>query len=122
MTPLYDALGQLTPLVLKARKNSTVVVLTDGMENCSREVSAATVKSLVKTMRERADVNFLGADFDAVTEAAAQVGVGVSKSMNVTRGNYSKTMETMALRAQSYASTGVTQGFTDEERREAAKS
>ena len=62
-TPLYDAMGKgINDLHKKTKdmKNATVVVtiITDGMENASREYSGAAIKALVDKMRDEHGWNF----------------------------------------------------------------
>lgn len=62
-TPLYDAMGKgINELhkKLKDMKNAiaVVTVITDGMENASREYSGAAIKALVDRMRELYGWNF----------------------------------------------------------------
>ena len=56
-TPLYDAMGfSLNELLkdIKDKEDATTVVtvITDGMENSSREYSAQAIKALVESLKE----------------------------------------------------------------------
>lgn len=68
-TPLYDAMGKaLTDLNKKVRKGDAVLVtiITDGYENCSSEYSAADIKSLVDSLKEKGWIfTYIGANQDA---------------------------------------------------------
>ena len=62
-TPLYDAMGHgINDLYKKTKdmENATVVVtiITDGMENASREYSGKAIKALVDKMRDHYGWNF----------------------------------------------------------------
>ena len=62
-TPLYDAMGKGVNDLYKKTKdmeNATVVVtiITDGMENASREYSGKSIKALVDKMRDQYGWNF----------------------------------------------------------------
>lgn len=62
-TPLYDAMGKgINDLYKKTKdiKNATVVVtiITDGLENASREYSEKAIKALVDRMRDQHGWNF----------------------------------------------------------------
>jgi len=62
-TPLYDAMGHGINDLLKKTKdkdNATVIVtiITDGMENASKEYSGAAIKALVDKMRDQYGWNF----------------------------------------------------------------
>lgn len=62
-TPLYDAMGHGINDLLKRtqdKPNASVIVtiITDGMENASREYSGAAIKALVDKMRDQYGWNF----------------------------------------------------------------
>lgn len=72
-TPLYDAMGLA---ITKLSKNITdndpvlVTIITDGMENSSREYSGRTIKQLVSAKREDGwTFAYIGANQDAVEVA-----------------------------------------------------
>lgn len=77
-TPLYDAMGKsLTALEQKVTEDDQVLVtiITDGMENSSREYSGAGVCEIVKRLRAKGwTFVYIGANQDAVE---------VAKSMNI---------------------------------------
>lgn len=80
-TPLYDAIADTITFVDEAKKKSEgvyMVILTDGMENASREHNAESITSLI-SRREKDGWGFLylGANQDAQRVAA---GIGLSKS------------------------------------------
>jgi hypothetical protein len=56
-TPLYDAVGRGIAVLDEALESKSgrviLVVLTDGMENASREFSHAKITALMKTRQER---------------------------------------------------------------------
>ena len=79
-TPLYDAMGiSLNQLLSKIQedKNATaaVTVITDGMENASREYSGKAIKSLVNKLKEEEGWNFAyigtNQDVEKVAESIA---------------------------------------------------
>lgn len=73
MTPLLDALGTVLPTInVKDGQLSVVVIITDGLENYSREFTREQIQKLVKD-REDAGWQFvyLGANQDAFGEAQA---------------------------------------------------
>lgn len=65
-TPLYDAMGRaITELRNKVSKEDTVLVtvITDGLENASREYSGPAIKALVEEMKARGWVfTYIGAN------------------------------------------------------------
>lgn len=125
MTALQDAIGKgATDLGKKlaalpeARRpgNVIVVVVTDGMENASREWNAEGVKALIKEQEEKWNwtFTFLGANMDAVA---------VGRSFGFS-GDYSMTYDTSNVGAMtaSLASNvtrtkmGDRRGYTQDER------
>ena len=74
-TPLYDAMGiTLTAMrrYVKSIEDSVVVVtiITDGMENASREYDGKTVRELVERLRgEGWTFTYMGANQDSVEVA-----------------------------------------------------
>jgi hypothetical protein len=88
MTPLLDAVGQtivatgerLAGMPESERPGRVLfVIITDGLENASREYSKAQVKHLVERQRGRYSWQFLylGANVDAFAEAGA---MGIAQS------------------------------------------
>ncbi len=121
MTPLFDALGRVVALAEKANEDKTVVVvMTDGEENHSREVTKQDAKAAIDRCKTRGwQVVFLGADFNAFGEAA-QVGVGAASTLNMTAGNYGASMRGLGKQTMMYASAGINLSFSDEDRKKAA--
>ena len=48
MTPLYDAIGECTRRVDAKGRAVTMLVITDGHENASKEFTQEAVKALIK--------------------------------------------------------------------------
>ena len=62
-TPLYDAMGLAINALYKAIKDkedatAVVTIITDGMENSSREYSGKAIKALVERMKDEEGWNF----------------------------------------------------------------
>jgi hypothetical protein len=77
---------------------TVIVVMTDGEEDHSREVTKQGAKAALDCCKAKSwQVVFLGADFDAFGEAS-QVGVAAGQTLNMTVGNYGATMATTGLR------------------------
>lgn len=80
LTPLYDAVGQtvlkIDKVTLLAKERVAVAILTDGLENASREFTAETVKAMLSQRQSQHNwlVQYLGANQDAWA-AAAQIGI-----------------------------------------------
>ncbi len=76
MTPLYDAMGTTLTCMrsyLQDKEDYTVMVtiITDGMENASKEFSGKAVKALVDDLREEGwTFTYMGANQDAVEVAS----------------------------------------------------
>ena len=90
-TPLLDAIGRgindtgkrLGELSEADRPGKVIfVVITDGLENASREFKRATIKEMVERQRDiyKWEFVFLGANMDAVKEGA-EMGVPGASSM-----------------------------------------
>jgi len=122
MTPLYDGIGQLSLTIKKDNPDrAAIIILTDGMENSSREFDKKSAKKIIDGFKKKNfDVNFLGVNFDAFSEAD-NVGVTSSFTLNTTIGNYADTMIRMVSKNSMYAVTGTVRGFSDDEREEASK-
>lgn len=119
MTPLYDAIVELNKLVSeKKTKKVSVVILTDGQENSSR-AKKETAKECLDGMKAKGyDVVFIGADFDATTDAK-NVGINQNFVLNMSAGNYDGTMRAMASRTMAYATTGEIKPIDEETRKKA---
>ena len=82
-TPLYDAMGQsLTTLERKVQEGDSVLVtvITDGMENSSREYSGKMVKEMVSRLRTKGwTFVYIGANQDAVEVAKS---LDIENAMN----------------------------------------
>jgi len=59
------------------------VIITDGLENASREYNSATVKKLIETQKEKYgwEFLFLGANIDAI-ETANTIGISAERAVN----------------------------------------
>ena len=89
-TALLDAVGDTVTHIEKVHKyirpedvpaHTMVVITTDGMENSSRRWRASEVKRLVEKKKEEGwEFLFLGANIDAVSEAAA-FGIDAEKAV-----------------------------------------
>ena len=132
MTALHDAMGRLITdagaridALPENQRPGTVIVaiMTDGMENASKEWTGAAVKALVSQQSDTYSWTFMymGADQDAV-EVGASIGVDRDLSVTYSRG---KSREAMAmtsgkiakLRADRIAAPAAPmEAFTDAER------
>lgn len=118
MTPLYDSLAKLVQLAVKENaKKTVIVVMTDGEENCSKEITTKEgAANIIKGCQDKNwQVVFLGADFDAFGQANS-VGVSAGQTMVMTRGNYDVTMNTLAASRSMYVASGTDISFSDKDR------
>jgi len=85
-TALLDAIGK----AIKANtdnQNVTLIILTDGQENSSREYTKSHIKDLIEQKtKDGWTVMYLGANQDAFAEAGS-MGIGAAHTMNYDTGN-----------------------------------
>ncbi|MEY4931923.1 MAG: hypothetical protein RLZZ403_243 [Pseudomonadota bacterium] len=84
-TPLYDAIGRLCTLAAAdVNPKGVILLMTDGEENASREVTREGAMGMLDRNRNRGwDVVHLGIDFREVAAQAASLGTGLGKMANV---------------------------------------
>lgn len=90
-TALLDAIGRTIQKIVHAhihtaesmRPGKTMfVIITDGMENASREYSADRVRAMVEKEKTYGwEFLFLGANIDAIS-AASRIGIGADRAVN----------------------------------------
>ena len=91
-TALLDAIGKtiakekaIQDTLGKNEKADKVlfVIITDGLENSSREYNSTTVKKLIETQKEKYgwEFLFLGANIDAI-ETANSIGISAERAVN----------------------------------------
>lgn len=116
-TPLFDALNRI--IVMAESKDSyrtVIVVMTDGYENSSKEMTKEMVKNAVSRVTERGwQVVFLGAAFDAFTNAS-WVGVKYGQTVSVPSHFLVNAMQKTAQHTGSYGACGQSMGYTVEDR------
>ena len=133
-TALLDAVGRLitevgerlAALPEEQRPGRVIcLIMTDGMENASRDWTWAAVKALITQQREVYDWEFifLGADIDAI-EVASRMGMDGRYAMNfdkydygTARGAFRSTVEVISRRRSSASFDD--DGFSAEDRRRA---
>jgi len=103
MTPLFDAINRVISLAeLENPEKAVIVIMTDGRENSSKEVTKEGAKAALARAEARGwEVVFLGAEFSAFGDADA-VGVSRDKQMAVGASSLSATQERLARKARSY--------------------
>ena len=92
MTPLYDAIGavvaKIDDMELPRSAGVVLVILTDGLENQSREHTSASIRRLLDDRQDRQGwmVVYLGANQNAILEGA-KFGTRVSNTMTYSVDN-----------------------------------
>ena len=99
-----------------------VVIMTDGLENSSREFTKSQVKKLVEEQQSKYDwhFTFLGADQDAFAEAGG-LGIAATGAARYSKNKVARTYLAAAskvgrMRRQFMDGETVENKFTDEER------
>lgn len=84
MTPLYDAVGMAMNRPPAADSGITVTIISDGLDNTSREFTRMSANDLVgKRRAEGWVVNFIGCNMDAIAQAAKfNIPVGNAANYN----------------------------------------
>lgn len=107
MTPLFDAIGQVVAqadkITLLPDERVAIAILTDGLENASRELTADSVKKLLLDRQERCNwlVQYLGANQDSWS-VGASMGIAAAHSMDFAVASVGPAMESMAASVQRY--------------------
>jgi hypothetical protein len=132
MTALHDAMGRmitdagqkLEAMEADERPGTVIVaIMTDGMENASKEWTGASIKSLVSQQSNVWGWTFMymGADQDAV-EVGESLGIARGHAVTYSRGKSRDAMAAASgkiakMRAARVAApTAAMEAFTDEER------
>lgn len=121
MTPLFDSIGRIVGMAEGDNPDKALlVIMTDGMENASREVTKDGAKAALDRARAKGwEVVFLGAEF-ANFDDAEGVGQAAAKNMAVSKDNLGETMQRLSKKSRSYAKGEDAEIIFDEEDRAAA--
>jgi hypothetical protein len=124
MTPLFDAIARIIAMAETDKpEKAVIVIMTDGAENASREVTKDGVKAaLDRAAKHGWEVVFLGAEFANFADADA-VGISASKSMAMGAGRMSDSMAKLARKSQAYyaAEAAAPVVFDEADREEAGE-
>ena len=103
MTPLFDAIGRIVSLAETDNPGKAViVVMTDGAENSSRELTKQGAKAALDRARAKGwEVVFLGTEF-ANFDDAQGVGNASSKNMAVGKDQMRGSMSDLAKKSRAY--------------------
>lgn len=106
-TPLYDAMGLSINHLSKVTLNDDAVlvtIITDGMENASREYSGRDIKDLVSAQREKGwTFAYIGANQDAV-EVARELNIRNAMNFDATPEGTHKMMDKLSRATDTYFS------------------
>lgn len=110
MTPLYDAAAHVMDLALASKDDrNVVVILTDGMENTSKEHTQGSIKAKTELMQSKGyEVIFLGANFD-VSGYTQGAGLASTKMRSFDMSDYNvrnATIGTLMNATVAYATLG----------------
>ena len=125
-TPLLDAVGHGAALLDKRKEpgeRHILAIMTDGLENASREYTKETIKALLdrKQKEESWLVLYLGAGHDAWEQARA-MGLYAGNVAAFSKQHVQASMASVATRARRFAvasepaKEAATGGFTEQER------
>lgn len=120
-TPLSDAVGKI---VARAKAGDydkvAIIVMTDGIENASTELTVTQAKLLLDQCRARGwQVIFLGANFDNAAQARSY-GTQSINTVAMGVGNFARATTDMANKRAAYGATGQAMNFTDTEKQSLA--
>ena len=125
-TPLFDAVGRGVSLLdasAKTGERQSLAIMTDGMENASREYNRETLKRLLDRKQKEDGwlITYLGADHDAWDQAAA-MGLQAGNVASYSKSKLSSTADALYARQARYMAApspvqdAMSGGYTDEER------
>lgn len=122
MTPLFDAIARVIALAEgDAPEKAVIVIMTDGHENASREVTKDGVKAALERVKARGwETVFLGANFGDFSDAE-RLGVAASSTMGLSEGSMSGSMARLAKKSRRYAKDVEAMNFSEADRFEAGE-
>lgn len=111
-TPLNDAIGEVVGLAnTGAYDKVAIIIMTDGHENASQELTVEQAKQLLEDCRQKGwQVIFLGANYDNVVQAA-NYGNAQDATVQVSTANLGMAMRATAQSRRLYGS-GATQSMS----------
>jgi hypothetical protein len=121
-TPLRDAIGRL---ITRARAGFNgeqydkvaIIIVTDGEENSSKEVSHGQARALLDDCRAKGwQVIFLGADFENLAQAQS-FGNAAGQTVSASVGSFADAMRMTAAKRGAYGSVGATMSYSDDEKK-----
>jgi len=129
-TALYDAIGRtinsigarLASLPEDERPEKVVVViLTDGLENMSKEFTAEKIKEMITHQQDsyKWEFSFLGANQDAILSART-MGIKTSSALTYRAKNVGATMDCMTVNYSSFVGAkAASMSYSEDDRKKA---
>lgn len=110
-TPLYDAIGECVRRVETKDRSVLTVIITDGLENASREFTKESIKALIadKEKNEHWTFAFLGADIDSYA-VGGSVGVSAANTSNYSKGNEDAMYQNLAFSTMTRSALAANRG------------
>ncbi len=105
LTPLFDAIGEIVARAKREGGEKVIfVVMTDGHENASVEMTAKSTKALIEDVKARGwEFVFLGANFADFSDANA-IGVRGQQTMAMEQGSFRAVKRRVAQKSREWAS------------------
>ena len=121
-TPLSDATGRLVAMAESGKwSRAAIIIMTDGMENASREYTVEAARAALDRCRKRGwQVVFLGANFDNADQARAYNN-DMRATVSVASANLVASGSMTAGKRAFYGATGQSIQYTDEEKEQLKK-
>lgn len=121
-TALLDAIGKTINSVDKDDEFVILAIITDGLENASKEFTRDVIFKMIKEKEEEKkwEITFLAANQDAI-ETGAGYGMARGKTMTYSGSgkSISNVMATVSSNITSNRQTGVSIGYTTKDRADA---
>lgn len=107
MTPLFDAVGKtINSIPLESKRKNLFVIITDGMENASKEFTKENIQALIKERESKGWIfSYLGVGKDA-WGGNRIMGISDRHSMNSSREQMSNSVMCFASASSGYHRTG----------------
>lgn len=124
-TPLYDAIGaaiyEHSNYDATKEDKKVLVIVTDGLENASREYSGEAIKKLVEEKEEAGWlIVYLGSDHD-IYKQTRMMGIDPKRSIRYSKGKSDSAFRSALRTSGDYyrGTKAIDIEFTEEERRDA---
>jgi hypothetical protein len=116
-TPLNDAVGRIVALANAGNYDRVaIIIMTDGQENASKELSVADAKQLLDDCRAKGwQVIFLGANFDNAAQAASYNNAA-GATVQASAANLRASTVSLAQKRGFYGATGQSIVFDETEK------